>query len=182
MEKKSLGRGIEDIADIFISQSKENPPTRSSATINAGEAVGESAHEHSFKRSEERRPFHEGGNASTMDERFKVIKNYLNSDPPLKHNTTEKNDVPGTRDTESSSKDRPDTCEIEEHVSSNKKIEYLNTPDAQESIVKLLFQHLRRNYNIKKIELEKINEVSRPGIKKLTEINILINVKEGESR
>jgi hypothetical protein len=176
MEKKSLCRGIEDIADIFISQKKENVPTRSSATVNARKAVGESAHEHSYKRSEERMSSHEDGNVSTIDERIKVTRNYLSSEHPLKHNPTERNDAPGIKSIENSSKDRPDACEIEEHVTSIKKIGYLNTPDVQENIVKSLSQHLRRNYNIKKIELAKVSEVSRPGMENLTEKNILIYV------
>jgi hypothetical protein len=168
MEKKSLGRGIEDIADIFISQKKENVPARSSATANARKAVGESAHE--------------DGNVSTIDERIKVTRNYFSSEHPLKHDPTERNDAPGIRSIENSLKDRPDACEIEEHVTSIKKIGYLNTPHVQENIVNSLSQHLRRNYNIKKIELAKVSEVSRPGMKNLTEKNILIYVKEEKSR
>ena len=59
---------------------------------------------------------------------------------------------------------------------------YVNTPDVQQIIVKSLFQHLRQNYNIKNIELVKVNEVSRPGMKNMIEENILIYIKEEEKR
>ena len=35
MEKKRLGRGIEDIADIFLSQTKENIPAKDLISENA---------------------------------------------------------------------------------------------------------------------------------------------------
>jgi len=111
-----------------------------------------------------------------------VTRNCLNTERPLEHDLSGKDDDLRTRNMENTPEDCPDICEITEHVTSKKKMGYVNTPDVQQIIVKSLFQHLRQNYNIKNIELVKVNEVSRPGMKNMIEENILIYIKEEEKR
>ncbi len=181
MEKKSLGRGLEDIADIFISQNKQNIPTADSTSENMRKVVNESSPGHSFAASEESVSFSEDDIITVINERLRVNRNCLNTERPLEHDRSEKDDKLRTRNMEKTPSDDPDVCEVTEHVTSKKKMGYVNTPDVQKNIVKSLFQHLRRNYNIKNIELVKENEVSRPGMKITIEKNILIYVKEQEN-
>ena len=182
MEKKSLGRGLEDIADIFISQKKENIPADDSTSENAREMVGKSYPDHSFEDSEGSISFSEDDIITVINERLRVTRNCLNTGRPLEHDLSVKDDDLRTRNMENTPEDCPDICEITEHVTSKKKMGYVNTPDVQQIIVKSLFQHLRQNYNIKNIELVKVNEVSRPGMKNMIEENILIYIKEEEKR
>jgi len=182
MEKKSLGRGLEDIADIFISQKKENIPVDDSTSENMREMVGKSYPDHSFEDSEGGMSFSEDDIITVIDERLRVNRNCLNTERPMEHDLSGKDDNLRTRNMENTPEDCPGLCEITEHVTSKKKMGYANTPDVQQIIVKSLFQHLRQNYNIKNIELVKVNEVSRPGMKNMIEENILIYIKEENKR
>mgnify|MGYP001819588351 CR=1 FL=1 len=52
MEKKSLGRGLEDIADIFISQKKDTASPDDFQPENLRKEAGESCPNHFFAASE----------------------------------------------------------------------------------------------------------------------------------
>ncbi len=181
MEKKSLGRGIEDIADIYISQKKENIPADDSTSGKVREVVVESYPEHSFKESEGSMSFSEDDIIKAIDEKLKVTRNCYSTERPLEHDLSGRDNDFRTNNIEDTLEDCPDVCEIIEHVTIRKQIGYLNTHDVQQNIINSLFQHLRKNYNIKKIELVKVNEVSRPGMKNMIEENILIYIKEDEN-
>jgi len=161
MEKKSLGRGIEDIADIFMSQKKEQFPYDSSASENAKKTVGEVYHEHPGEDPEGTMPFSEDD----------IITDLSGKDENLR-----------TRNLENIPEGCPDVAEFTQHVTRKKKLGYFNTPDVQKNIVKSLFQHLRQDFNIRRIELVKVDAVSRPGIKKEIEENISIYIKGEENR
>jgi hypothetical protein len=181
MENKRLGRGLDDIADIFISQKKENVPADDSRSENVSEVVGESHPGHSFERSEGGMSFSEDDIITVIDERLKVNRNCLNTEPSFEQGLSGRDDDLRNRKMKNTPEDYPDGCEITEHVTSRKKMGYLNTPDVQKNIIKSLSRHLRQNYNIKNVELVKVNEVSRPGMKNLIEENILIYIKEEEN-
>jgi len=181
MEKKSLGRGLEDIADIFISQKKDTVSPDDFRPENRREAVGESWPGHSFAAPEESMSFSEDDIITVIDERLKVTRNCRNADHPLERDLSGKEDDLRTRNKENTPEDCPDVCEITEHVTSRKKLGYFNTPDVQKTIVNSLFLHLRQNYSIKNIELVKVNQVSRPGVKNRVEENVSIYIKERSS-
>lgn len=182
MEKKSLGRGIEDIADIYISQKKENNPADDSTSEKVREVVGESYPEHSFKESEGNISFSEDDIIQAIDEKLKVTRNRFSTERPVEHDLSGRDNDLRTNNIEDTLEDCRDVCEIIENVTSKKQMGYLNTHDVQQNIINSLFQHLRQNYNIKKIELVKVNEVSRPGMKNMIKENILIYIKDDENR
>ncbi len=181
MEKKSLGRGLEDIADIFISKKKDTVSPDDFPSENLRKEVGESCPNHSFAGSEGSMSFSEDDIITAIDERLKVTRNCHNTERPLEQYFSGKDEDFRTRNTEDTPKGCPDVFEITEHVISKKKLGYFNTPHVQQTIVKTLNQHLRQNYCIKNIELVKVNEVSCPGIKNIVEENISIYIKEKEN-
>ena len=182
MEKKSLGRGIEDITDIFISQNKEEFPYDNSPSGNAKEAVGEVDLEHPGEDSEGTMPFSEEDIITVIDNRLKVNRNCLRSERPLGPDLSGKDEDLRTRNIENHPDGCPDVAEITQHVTRRKKMGFFNTPDVQQNIVKSLFQHLRQDFNIRSIELEKVDAVSRPGRNEKVEENITIYVKGEENR
>jgi hypothetical protein len=181
MEKKSLGRGLEDIADIFISQKKDTASPDDFPPENPNKVTGESCPNHSFSASKGSKSFSEDDIITAIDERLKVTRNCHNTEHPVEQDLSGRNENFRTSDTENTPQDSPDIFEITEHVISKKKLGYFNTPHVQQTIIKTLNQHLRQNYCIKKIELVKVNEVSCPGIKNIVEENISIYIKEKEN-
>jgi hypothetical protein len=68
--------------------------------------------------------------------------------------------------------------EVEEAVSVRKKITYPNAPDVQEHIRRCLQDFLQKDYAIKRIELQKTSDTLGPRVKKRTEEEITILLKE----
>ena len=181
MEKKRLGRGFEDIADIFISQKRENIPPHDSPSESTGEVVGKSCPERSYEDSKERKSFSENDIITLIGERLKVTRNCPGTQRPLEKGPSGKGEGFRARNGETAPENFRDGCEVTEHVASKKKIKYFNTPDVQQKMVKSLSRHLDRNYQLKKVELVRLNEISRPGLKKIMEENLLIYIQEEEN-
>jgi len=182
MEKKSLGRGIEDITDIFLSKKKEDIPADYSTSEKVKEIVDESYPEHSFKESKGSMSFSEDDIIKAIDEKLKVTRNSFGTERPLENDLSGKDKDFRTNNIEDTLEDRPDVCEIIEHVTNKKQIGYINSPNVQQNLINSLFQRLHQNYDIKKIELVKVTEMSRPGVRNIIEENILIYIKEDENR
>jgi len=72
--------------------------------------------------------------------------------------------------------------EVEESVSIRKKIEYLDTQNAQENIKRCLFGHLQEDYIISRIELRKTADILQPKRKKRREEEIIILLKEAPAK
>ena len=181
MEKKSLGRGLEEIADIFISQKKENISCDDSTAEHISAGVGKSHCGHSSEGSEANKSFSEDNIITILNGRLKVTRSCLDDERSLENDLSEMDNDPLTMNMKNS----PDNCqnayEITEHVTRKKKIAYSRTPDVQQILVKSLCEYLGQNFNIEKIELVKVDELSRPGLKKVIAANILIYTKEEEN-
>ena len=117
MEKKSLGRGLEDIADIFISQSKNAIPPDDSPSENLRGAVGESRPGDSVATSEGSRSFSEDDIITVIDERLKVNRNCRNAKPSSEQHLSGRDE--GLR--AGNMENTPGDCEITEYVTSKKK-------------------------------------------------------------
>ena len=178
MERKRLGRGLEDIADIFLSQQKGNIHHDDSAEGHMRERFGESHQGNFTEDTKGSIPFSEDDIITVLDGRLNVNRNRLKALKPAEHESSRRDGGDRPREKKETSEDCTAICDITEHVIAKKKLEYKKTPDVQHNIVRSLFEHLRQNYNIRKIELVKLNEVSRPGINNRIEENILICVKE----
>ena len=181
MEKKSLGRGLEDISDIFLTPKKEDVQYNDSTAEYMRDRFGKTHREHSFEGSKAKMSFSENDIITMLDGRLKLNRSGLAAEHPLENDLSKKDNDPLATNMKNSPDDCRNLCEITEHVTSNKKMGFLSTPDVQQNIVKTLFQYLRQNFNIRKIELVKCDEVSRPGMKNLTEENILIYIKDEEN-
>jgi len=121
MENKRLGRGLEDIADIFISQKKEIKPADGSRSQNAREVAGASHPAPSPAEPERRMPVNEDGVIIANVKSVNVAGNCLNQKKTLKHDRPEQDGDQETRRIETTTQDCPDVCEITEHVTSKKK-------------------------------------------------------------
>lgn len=177
MEKKSLGRGLDDISDMFLSIRKDKKKSEEFSSEKLREATCESCV----------RIINDPNTAPKCKiftfENKKYGVRYRDTisltsgsyckyfEPIYKENPENRFGVKGT-----SKNTEEINCEVEESVILRKNIAYPNTIYAQQDILNALSRHLEENYSVKRIELTKTDRISRPGIKKSIEerINIYI--------
>jgi len=177
MQKKSLGRGLEDITDIFISQKKKSIPVNDSISKDSIKVIDGSDPNYLNRELKASITATEDSEISANGKRHSVNDNNSNTEPSYQYDYPGKDGGPTNGKLENAATDCSTACEITEHVTINKNMEYLNTPDVQKSVVNSLFKYLRQNYKIKKLELAKVNKVSKPGMTNIIEENILIYIK-----
>ena len=175
MAKKSLGRGLDDISDIFLSTRKDKKMQNGFSSKKIRDTTCEfCAH-----------IINDANNASKCkiftlnNEKYGV--RYMNTisltsgsyceyfEPVFQ----EKADNSFVAE-ETSSGHTKINCDIEENVIVRRNITYSNTPEAQKNILKSLSKHLKENYSVKSIELGKTDKISQPGMKKITEESVTI--------
>lgn len=175
MAKKSLGRGLDDISDIFLSNRKDIEMRNGFSSKKLRDATCEfCAH-----------IINDSNNASkckifTLNNEKYCVR-YMNTisltsgsyceyfEPVFQ----EKADN-GFVAKETSSDNNKINCDIEENVIVRRNITYPNTPEAQKDILKSLSKHLEENYGVKSIELTRTDRISQPGMKKITEESVTI--------
>jgi hypothetical protein len=166
MEKKSLGRGLEDISDIFLSARKDKKTPGGFSSKKLRDATCESCV--SVIRNSHEPP---KCNIFTLEHKKFGVR-YMETLSPSSANYCEffepvpqKNKNPDTPDTreEPSPGNAQIECRIEESVTVRRNIAYPPSPDAQRNILNSLSKHLEENYSIKSIDLRKTDEISRPG-------------------
>lgn len=178
MGKKSLGRGLNDISDIFLSTRKDKNVLNGFSSKKLRDATCE------FCANIVR----DANNASRCkiftlnNEKYGV--RYMNTISPRSGSYCkyfepvfrEKADNSFVAN-ETSADHTNITCDIEENVIVRKNITYPDTPRAQQDIIKSLSRHLEKNYSVKSIELGKTDRISQPGIQKCTTeiVTIFIN-------
>ena len=180
MGKKSLGRGIDDISDIFLSTRKDKKMLEGFSSEKLRDATCESC-------------AHFISDLSTAPkckiftfENHKYGVRHLDSisltngsyckyfEPVVMENVYSGFGVKGTfKDTAEIN------CEVEEHVIVRKNIAYPNTPYAQQDILNSFSRHLEKNFSVKRIELTKTDRISQPGMKKSIEERITIYIYGG---
>jgi len=169
MAKKSLGRGLDEISDIFLSTRKDKNPRNGFSSKKLREATCECC-VHIINDS---------NNASkckifTLNNETYGVR-YINTISPTSgcyceyyepvfQEKADNSFV--TRET--SSDNAKINCDIEESVTVRRNITYPNTVKAQQDILKSLSKHLEENYSVKSIELRKTDRISQPGMKKCT--------------
>jgi hypothetical protein len=179
MQKKSLGRGLEDISNIFISQKKESLPANDSISEDSRMVVDGSIPEDTNEASEINLPTQENEDIIAAMDRQNADSNNSNTEPSYQFDHPRSDDAQRAGNHENVLKDRSNSCQITEHITINKNIAYSNTPDVQQNIVKSLFQYLGQNYEINKVELTKVNQISKSGTTRIIDENILIYRKDG---
>lgn len=180
MRKKSLGRGLDDISDIFLSNQKDKKMRNGFSSKKLRDATCESC----------TNIINDSNNISKckiftlQNKKFGV--RYMDSISPgsgsyceyFEQGSQENSDNSFVLK-EKSSDDIEINCDIEESVTVHRRVAYPNTPKAQEDILKSLSKHLEKNYSVKQIELRKTDRISRPGMKKCTKESVTIFINGG---
>ena len=168
MEKKSLGRGLEDISRTFMSMSGESkqkemtPVFLSKAIRNESCSACHNFVEEPFRPSKCKIFCFESEKygVSPMDSikpNFAEFCRYFKPAAGKDGNEA----VSIERD---SLKEDEGQYEIVEMVTSNKRIAFEDDKNVQKNMKRMLSQHLKEGYNITRIELEKWQEISEPRV------------------
>ena len=180
MEKKSLGRGLDDISDIFLSTRKDKNKLDGFSSEKLRNATCESCVHiiHDSSKAPKCKIFtfeNKTYGVRHMDTISLTSGSYCRYfEPVFKKNAGKRFGV------KEIFKDTAEiNCEIEENVIVRKNIAYPNTPYAQQDILNALSKHLEEHYSLNRVELTKMDRVSRPGIKKNIEERITIYIYGG---
>ena len=167
MEKKSLGRGLEDISSTFMSTGEASKPQEMtpeflsaairedscSACLNIVAAPFDPPKCRIFSFENEKY------GVSAMDSIMYGYAKYCRYFEPIVPKDVN-NDV--AFESESSNEDEVQ-YDVEETVKSHKKIAFQNDGNVQKNLKKMLSEHLEEGYEITSIDLEKLEEHSEPG-------------------
>jgi hypothetical protein len=167
MEKKNLGRGLEDISNIFLStakkeDNKKQTPGNGFSAIKIRDDTCASCVEmvEGSSREPKCRIF------SIEDKKYKVphletiTMNYANycdyfTPAAQKEEAAPKQIISGSGETVTAN------CEIEETVTIRKKIAYQDTETTQQDIKRALLKYLDDGYSLMMVELAKAEESSQ---------------------
>jgi hypothetical protein len=167
MGKKSLGRGLDEISDIFLSTRKDkklrngfsSKKLRDSSCEFCNNIIGDP---NKVSRCKIFTLNNVKYGVRYMDTISPTSGNYCNYFDPVSQEKANGNFVAEETSSDSSELNR----DIEEHVTVRRNITYPDTTKAQQEILKSFSKHLEENYSIKRIELIKTDRISQPGIKK----------------
>jgi hypothetical protein len=181
MEKKSLGRGLDDIADIFLSGIEEEPKKifRGLSSDKIRDESCSSCIHLIFSNSLEPKC-----RIFTFDNEKHGVP-YMPTITLTNGNYCDYFESGDLRETDervskkSKATDPTDIeYEVEELVKFNRKIAYPKTENTQKSIRKILLEHLEEGYEIRSIELKKTDAISTPRRKDTKDVEVTILVKE----
>ncbi len=71
-----------------------------------------------------------------------------------------------------------DQCEIEETVTVCKKLAFQHDENVQQNIIRTLSKHLEEGYNIKRVDLQKNEDISKPRSRMRREEEVIIFIKD----
>ena len=179
MKKKSLGRDLEDISNVFLSTAKEKNKVKGFSTIairdddclscvNMLRGAG----------NEPKCKIYTFENEQHGVSRLETIAlNYANYCeffiPVLPSKTTDQ--APEIKPVFPDQED--DNSEIEERITVDKKVAYPDTKAGQQNIRKTLLRYLEEGYSIRAAELIKSEQFSRTGRKEYRQKEIKIFLK-----
>ena len=180
MAKKSLGRGLDDISDIFLSTRRDKKMLNGFSSKKLRDATCEfCTNIINDSNNGSKCKIFTLNNAKYgvryMDTISLTSGSYCEYYEPVFQEKADNSFVAK----ETSSDNTKIKCDIEENVNVRKSITYPNTPEAQKDILKSLSKHLEENYSIKSIELRKTDRISQPGIKKCTKEIVTIFIDGG---
>jgi hypothetical protein len=178
MAKKSLGRGLDEISDIFLSTRKDKELRNGFSSKKLRETTCECcAHIINDSNNASKCKIFTLNNEKYGVRYINAISltsgSYCEYFEPVFQEKADNSFVAR----ETSSDNTQINCDIEERVTIRRAITYPNTVKAQQDILKSLSKHLEENYSVRSIELRKTDRISRPGMKKCTKeiITIFIN-------
>jgi hypothetical protein len=180
MTKKRLGRGLDDISDIFLSNRKDKDMRNGFSSKKLRNATCERC-DHIINDSY--KPLK--CKIFTLQNRKYGVR-YMDTISSTSGSYCEYFEQGPQKDadnnlavSETSSDNAEINCDIEESVTVQRNIIYPKTPKAQKDILKSLSKHLEEHFSIKSIELRKTDRISEPKLKKCTEERVIIFVNEG---
>lgn len=182
MEKKSLGRGLKDISNTFISAREKSKPQETTpefisaairyesclACLNIVQLPSNPLRCRIFSFESEK--YGVPAMDSIMPGYAKYCR-YFESVAPKDVNNNK------TFESESSNEDEMQ-YDVEETVNSYKKIAFQDDGKVQKNLKSMLSEHLEEGYEITRIELEKLEEHSEPGHCKKRHEEVII-IKKG---
>jgi hypothetical protein len=163
MERKSLGRGIEDISHIFQSDQKDKKNSGGFSSKKLRDATCESCVSiiRNSPKPAKCRIFtleNKKYGVRYMETLSPSSGNYCKFFEPIPQTNENSDDVkelfPVNDNVE---------CRIEESIAIQRNITYPESPDAQQNILNSLSKHLDENYSIKCVDLRKTGEILKPG-------------------
>ena len=170
MERKRLGRGIEDISNIFISARKDNKTPGGFSSKKLRDATCESCVNiiRGFQEAPKCKIF-------TLENKKYGVR-FMETISPSSADYCEffepvspKNEIPDRVKEPLPDNDKIE-CRIEESFAVRRIIAYPSFPNAQQNILNALSKHLEDNFSITSIDLRKTDKILRPGkIKSITE-------------
>jgi len=186
MEKKNLGRGLEAISNIFLSTSEEKEEKKAVSGFSAVAVREETCTScvnmiEGSSKEPKCRIFTFESEKYGVPHLATITLNHANYcehfEPITSGDTGKKTEAEGDYQNQAE-----DNCEIEETVTIRKKIAYPNTETGQQDMRKAVFRYLEAGYDIRAIELKKIDEVSGPKRRESRneEISIFVKAPEDE--
>jgi hypothetical protein len=179
MERKRLGRGIEDISNIFISARKDHETPAGFSSKKLRDATCESCVSviRGFQEAPKCKIF-------TLENKKYGVR-YMERISPSSADYCEffepispKNENADTVKKDPSPDNAKIECQIEESVAVRRIISFPPLPNAQQNILNSLSKHLEENYSITKIDLRKTDEILRPGKIKYIDEEVTICIEE----
>jgi hypothetical protein len=181
MQKKSLGRGLEEISNIFLSvdeeKKEENMTYGSSPFAQREESCASCTHLLEEPIGQPKcRIFaleSEQYGVQSLDSTGLSYAKKCEHFRPLSLGRIDKQDA----DEAGYSHQAENQCEVEERAKIRKTIAFQNDKNAQQNMRSTLSRHLKEGYDIRRIELRKIEENSEPKNRVRKEVDVTIFVK-----
>jgi hypothetical protein len=185
-EKKSLGRGLEDISNTFLSsnaQTKNENMYHGFSSFAIREALCSSC----INVVEDKSGFLKCKIFTFENENYKVkylesvtpdqakYCEFFKSSSPIKEKTTLENEVNDSDQTGVQ-------CEVEETVTVKKKIAYQNIGNVQQKMRIALSKHIQEGYSIKQVLLRKTEEISSSSKRERRNEEVIIYAKAPETK
>ena len=162
MEKRSLGRGLDEISDIFISETEEDEPRKNFGGLSSVKIRDEDCSScihliFSAPQDPQCRIFtlkNEKFGVPPKDTMYLTNGNYCKY---FEHRVTSETErLVNNKNNESDLAEIG--CKVEEMVRIDRKIAYPDNENTQKSIRKILVEHLEEGYEIRSIKIKKNEE------------------------
>lgn len=178
MQKKSSGRGIQGISDIFLSSQEGKKTEDEFSSVKLRDETCESC----------TNIIREADNAPKCKiftvENKKYGVRYMDTISMTSgrycryfKSISQENNLSRSSGKETSTDHTETQCEIEENIIVRRNIAYPNTSNAQQDMLKSLSKHLEKNYRLERIELRKVDRICQPGMEKCKEERITIFIR-----
>ena len=182
MEKRGLGRGLEDISDLFLSKREEKQPDKilsRFSSVKMRDETCESCINIIMSQTGEKRckifsQDYEKYGVPHIDSIIPIYANFCGYFNAVTLGPPDKN-----VEEQHKGADIPETdCEVEETIRIARKIAYPNSAGGQKNIRKTTFEYLEDGYKIQSIELRKSYTVSEHRKQEKMDVEVKIFVKQ----